>query len=434
MQRALHRPARIVAVAAGHMPAAAAAQAGNDRDPGLGQRIELGPRPYFLVDGMDDGPLKDQLKGCYGKPVKRTSFSIAHRGAPLQFPEHTKESYLAAARMGVGVAECDVTFTNDGTLVCRHAYDDLHTTTDIVATPLATSCRTPFTPAVRDGSGAVVTPARASCRTSDISYADFKSLSGKMDASNGAAATPQEYLGGTPDWRTDLYAGRGTLMSFRESIELFRTLGLKHTPELKEGDPASIKAVFGSQEAYAQALVNELQAAGVQPADAYPQSFNVNDVLYWLRHTAYGSQAVFLVDFGAKGLVLRGTNGQPITGDQQQLDFFRWLRTQGVRIVAPSIPALLAVEGSKVVPSPFARALKQMGFQIITWSFERADLRKGAAGVGGYYAFDPKGQAIRKDSDMYKALDVLAKDLQVIGVFSDWPATVSYYASCMDLK
>jgi glycerophosphoryl diester phosphodiesterase len=72
--------------------------------------------------------------------------------------------------------------------------------------------------------------------------------------------------------------------------------------------------------------------------------------------------------------------------------------------------------------------------QTVTWSYERADLRKGAAGAGGYYAFDPNGQAIRKDSDMIKALDVLARDLQVIGVFSDWPATVSYYASCMKLK
>ncbi|WP_437495094.1 hypothetical protein WME75_33325 [Sorangium sp. So ce1014] len=28
-------------------------------------------------------------------------------------------------------------------------------------------------------------------------------------------------------------------------------------------------------------------------------------------------------------------------------------------------------------------------------------------------------------------LDVLARDVGVRGVFSDWPATVAYYASCM---
>jgi glycerophosphoryl diester phosphodiesterase len=73
------------------------------------------------------------------------------------------------------------------------------------------------------------------------------------------------------------------------------------------------------------------------------------------------------------------------------------------------------------------------GFDIITWSFERADLRKGAANAGFYYAFDPQGLAVKKDSDMYYALDALARNVGVIGVFSDWPATVSYYASCMGL-
>ena len=32
------------------------------------------------------------------------------------------------------------------------------------------------------------------------------------------------------------------------------------------------------------------------------------------------------------------------------------------------------------------------------------------------------------------ALDVLGDQVGVIGVFSDWPATVSFYANCMGLK
>ena len=35
---------------------------------------------------------------------------------------------------------------------------------------------------------------------------------------------------------------------------------------------------------------------------------------------------------------------------------------------------------------------------------------------------------------MFAALDVLARDVGVLGVFSDWPATVSYCASCMGLQ
>ena len=58
----------------------------------------------------------------------------------------------------------------------------------------------------------------------------------------------------------------------------------------------------------------------------------------------------------------------------------------------------------------------------------------GASKAGFYYQFDPQGKAIKKDSDMYKALDVLARKVGILGIFSDWPATVTYYANCMGLK
>jgi glycerophosphoryl diester phosphodiesterase len=53
--------------------------------------------------------------------MKSHDFSIGHRGASLHFPEHTKEGYVAAADMGAGIIECDVTFTKDQELVCRHS-------------------------------------------------------------------------------------------------------------------------------------------------------------------------------------------------------------------------------------------------------------------------------------------------------------------------
>ncbi len=115
--------------------------------------IQLGPRPFYLVDGMDEGPLKDKLMQCKNGPFRRTDFSIGHRGAALQFPEHTKEAYQAGARMGAGIVECDVTFTKHGDFVCRHAENDLHTTTNILLTPLASTCIKPFTPATLDANG-----------------------------------------------------------------------------------------------------------------------------------------------------------------------------------------------------------------------------------------------------------------------------------------
>ena len=166
--------------------------------------VQLGPRPFYLVEGMDDGKLKDRLLQCKDGPFYRTDFSIGHRGAALQFPEHTKESYEAGARMGAGIVECDVTFTSDAELVCRHAECDLHTTTNIVAIPeLNAKCTVPW-------SQARLAP---QCCASDLTLEDFKKLQGKMDASNPSAQTPEQFLGGTASWRTDLYTGRGTLLT-----------------------------------------------------------------------------------------------------------------------------------------------------------------------------------------------------------------------------
>jgi glycerophosphoryl diester phosphodiesterase len=397
--------------------------------------VQVGQRPFYLVEGLDDSALKRKLKSCEDKPVKRTDFSIAHRGAPLQFPEHTQEAYTAGARMGAGIVECDVTFTSDGELVCRHAQNDLHTTTNILTSQYADRCIKPFAPATLDANGNMTKAASAECRTSELTLDEFKSLRGKMDAFNPAALTAQQFQGGTASWRTDLYTGRGTLLTFAESIALNKKLGVKHTPELKAGDAKSIAAVFGSQERYAQALIDELQANGVRPRDAFPQSFNPSDVLYWVRNTRYGDQAVFLVDYNTStdNIILFDTTGKQLLTRDEQNAFFKQLRRAGVKIVAPSFNALLTVQGDRIVPTVLAKDLRSLGFDLISWSFERVDLRRGAAGVGSYYDFDPTGAAIKKDSDMYKALDVLAKDVKLIGLFSDWPATVSYYASCMGL-
>ncbi|MDQ3259317.1 MAG: glycerophosphodiester phosphodiesterase [Pseudomonadota bacterium] len=379
--------------------------------------VQLGPRPFYLMEGMDEGRLKERLLRCEKGPFYRTDFSIAHRGAPLQFPEHTKESYQAGARMGAGIVECDVTFTNDAALVCRHSECDLHTTTNIVATPLNNKCSVPWT-------GPNSSP---KCCASDLTLAEFKSLKGKMDASNPAATTAEGYLGGTASWRTDLYTGRGTLLTLKESIELNKELGVKHTPELKSGDPIRINAIFGSQANYAQRMIDEFKRAGVHPRDVWAQSFNLDDVLHWIRNDPrFGKQAVYLDDFDP-------TSNPPTP--RLTLDELKQLKQQGVKIFAPPIPALLAVNAAnEIVPSQYALDIKTAGLDIITWSFERSDLRQGASRAGFYYSFDPAGQAVKKDSDMYKALDVLARKVGILGIFSDWPATVTYYANCMGLK
>ena len=384
--------------------------------PAVITNIQLGPRPFFLVSDMAESPLKAKLQSCSNGPFQKSNFSIGHRGAPLLFPEHTKESYEAAARMGAGVVECDVTFTKDKQLVCRHAQNDLHTTTNILATALAAKCTKPFTPFDADKN----TPATAECRTSDITLAEFKTLRGKMDAFNPNAKTVQEYMDGTAKWRTDLYSGptSGTLMTHAESIALFKKLNVKMTPELKS---ASVKMPFEgfTQEAYAQKMLDEYKATNVPPSEVFPQSFDHADIRYWIKNEPeFAKQAVFLDNANKPA-------------DLPDLDKLISYKKEGVRIVAPPIFALLDSKDGKFVASSYAKNAKQAGLSIITWSLERSGVI--ATNKGGFY-YQTASAAVKREGDVMEALDVLAKDVGIIGIFSDWPATVTYYANCMGYR
>jgi len=384
-------------------------------------QVQLGPRPYFLVDEMRESPLKRQLQQCTRRAqFTPRDFSIGHRGAPMQFPEHTRESYVAAARMGAGIIECDVAFTKDKELVCRHAQNDLHTTTNILVTPLAAKCTQPFVPAVLDADGQVVTPARAECRTSDITLDEFRTLRGKMDTFNRGARTPEEYLGGTANWRTDLYAGptSGTLMTHAESIELFKQLGVKMTPELKSPVVAMPFEGF-TQQAYAQKMIDEYRRAGVHPRQVYPQSFDINDVLYWIdKAPAFGRQAVYL-------------DSAATLAELPSAATLRSYKQRGINIWAPPTFALLSTRNGKIVPSRAALDARAAGLDLITWTLERSGIL--ADGNNGFYyqSFD---SVVKNEGDMLEALHVLGREVGVLGVFSDWPATTTFYANCLGMR
>jgi glycerophosphoryl diester phosphodiesterase len=377
--------------------------------------VQVGPRPYYLVDQLKDSALKTRLKACSEQPLRRSNFSISHRGAPLQFPEHTRESYEAAARMGAGIIECDVTFTKDRELVCRHDQCDLHTTTNILTIPaLAAKCSAPFSPATPGKS------ATATCCTSDLTLAEFKTLKGKMDGSNPKATTAEEYQKGTPDWRTEAYDATGTLMTLKEHIALMKTFGVGHTPELKEARaPMPYQGTY-TQEMYAQQMIDTYKAAGVSPSLVWPQSFNLNDVLYWIKkEPAFGKQAVALSAVDVPNDVPAAIAALPS------------MRAKGVNIIAPPIWSLITLDSQgKIVPSEYALTAKRLGFDIITWSLERS----GTLTDGGGYYFQSVTNAIKGPGDYYNVLDVLTQRVGVIGIFSDWPGTVTYYANCVGKK
>lgn len=384
--------------------------------------LTYGTRPAFLIGQMDDSPLKTKLQSCLAQTPQRSDFSIGHRGAPLMYPEHTVESNVAAAQMGAGILECDVTFTSDHELVCRHAQNDLHTTTNILVSDLADTCVTPFTAASGD------TGATAECRTSELTLAEFMTLKPKMDAANAAATTAQDYQGGTANWRTDLYSANTTLMTHADSIELFRSLGAKFTPELKSASVEMPHEGF-SQADYAQKLIDEYKAAGVPASDVWAQSFNLDDILYWIENEPeFGAQAVYLDDRyeaedADEGLIdpLDPATFKPTMQD---------LADKGVRYIAPPLWMLITLDDAgQMVPSPYAVEAKAAGLNLITWTLERSG---PLAGGGGWY-FQSVTDATNTDGDYFEVLDVLAQDVGVVGVFSDWPATTTFYANCMGL-
>ena len=253
-----------------------------------------------------------------------------------------------------------------------------------------------------------------------------------MDASNPNALTPQQFLGGTANWRTDLFSTGGTLLTHAESIQLIGSLGAKFTPELKgpnRGAKLQVEAVFGSQAAYAQAMIDEYKAARVPPNRVFAQSFNRADILYWIQHEPrFGRHAVYLDD--------RYDTGTPKLNPS---DPSTWvpsmpeLRAQGIRIIAPPMWVLLTLENGAIVPSRYAKAARDAGLDIITWTLERSGRIVEEVIPSRDFYYQSILPALRNDGDILVALDVLAMDVGILGIFSDWSATVTYYANCMGL-
>lgn len=123
-----------------------------------------------------------------------------------------------------------------------------------------------------------------------------------------------------------------------------------------------------TQEDYAQQLIDEYRAAGVPPEDVFPQSFNLDDVLYWITNEpAFGNQAVFLdgrYDDASNNGFPAPDNLSPSMAE---------LVTLGVQIIAPPMWALVTLDANnQIVASPYAAAAQATDLDIITWTIERS--------------------------------------------------------------
>lgn len=385
--------------------------------------LELGPRPAELVAGLAEGSLKNKLQACAGgdqyDQAKASDFSIAHRGAPLQYPEHTLEGYIAAVSMGAGIVECDVTFTQDEALVCRHSQCDLHTTTNILSTPLAEKCST----APDYNSQAPFKSVQ--CCTSDLTLAEFKSLRGKFDKGNKTASTLEAYYSLAGSSQEVFQDRTGTLITHRESIDLFRSLGVKMIPELKQPQvPMPFNGSF-SQTDYAKLLLDEYQAEEIPAEDVWLQSFQLEDIAYWLETAPqYSSQTAWL-DGRYRDRSFNPSKSKTWKPSMQEL------ADSGLKVLAPPLWMLLSLdENNNIVPSTYAVAAKAAGLELVAWTLESS----GSLENGGGWYFQTIQEQIKHDSDVFRVLDVLAQDVKVLGVFSDWPATTTFYANCSGLK
>ena len=356
-----------------------------------------------LVDGLPSGILKNRLSVCSSEPLRVSEFSISHRGAPLGYPEHTQEGYLAAIEMGAGSIECDVVLTKDKQLVCRHSQCDLHRTTNILQTDLSGSCVEPFE-ASESGSNA-----SAKCCASDITLSEFKSLCGRADNIDLKAGSIDEYLKDRSTMGTINQVGCGTLLSHQESISLIGKHGRKYIPELKKMDAVSLKTMNLSLEDYADLLLQEYRKIEVEPSKVFLQSFDRRVVDHWLaRYPDYASNVVYLDGRGRNPLFL------PSRRDMDKL--FK----QGLRYIAPPIPMLLKQDDEgNLRETAYARYANQSGLKLITWTMESR-----LSDIAGFST---------QESDRLRVLDALAQRAKVFGVFSDWPATVTRYANCMGL-
>jgi len=68
----------------------------------------------------------------------------------------------------------------------------------------------------------------------------------------------------------------------------------------------------------------------------------------------------------------------------------------------------------------------------VPWTFERSGPLANVAADGEYY-YAQIAQGIHSDGQMFEVLDVLARQVGIKAIFSDWSATVTYYANCFGL-
>ena len=407
------------------------------------QSVQLGPRPFYLVENMDKSDLKAALQACAGTApaaadadgggwrrratgaFEPSDFSIGHRGAALQFPEHTQESYEAAARMGAGILECDVTFTKDRAaglppFAVRSAHHHQHPRHPRAGGQVhASRSRRPIRPpASRPRPCAAPATSRSP---------SSRRLCGKMDAFNPNATTRR----GVPGRHARL--PHRPLRHLRHADDPRREHRAVQEPGRRSSRPSSRRPSVPmpfegdyTQEHYAQQMIDEYKAAGVSPRGrlrpvVQPRRRALLDRATSRRSASRRSSSTTAYD-----------DARPATDGGLVAGMRRARRAGREDHRAADVGAGHARRGrARSCPRPTPRPAKAAGLDIITWTLERS----GPLNDGRRLLLPDRSPApSTTTATCFTVLDVLAQQVGVRGIFSDWPATVTYYANCMGLK
>ena len=113
----------------------------------------------------------------------------------------------------------------------------------MLARPLAGKCSRPFVPGgYHPVTGEPLQLARAKCRTSDITLAEFGTLAGKRDGANPGATTVEDSLAGRRTCAPSCTARAVPMLTHAESITPIRSLGARCVPEFKASSGLRLSA------------------------------------------------------------------------------------------------------------------------------------------------------------------------------------------------
>jgi glycerophosphoryl diester phosphodiesterase len=145
-----------------------------------------------------------------------------------------------------------------------------------------------------------------------------------------------------------------------------------------------------------------------------------SDAIYWSTQTDYKN---------AVALEGRSKSYFASWSKDQIKALFMDLKNAGVPIVSPPMQIMVnrANATAPMEVSNYAAAAREMGFTLVGWSFERdGPLQNGG---GGYH----QGLYPTNDGFDYEYLDFMVQQVGIVGLFSDWPASVTFYANCMGI-